>query len=332
MGISSDGHLNSKDFLALFGKSSTEGNTAARGTMDNDAKLAQLIRGKELDQAGHQARFDNARNEAMKMAGIDPSSPTAQKDLGEWMVSRGAKLGMKEGGLEFGAEPGAYDRSLAREERAQDREERAVERLEKRSSDMSVPATREGLRRAEASIPGITTGQAKFKSAGGLKGLIPGWAVPIAEGLGKLTGGVVGMEPGAAEERAALQDLLNTKIYDSSGKQINKDETVRIKEASGFSGVAPPEIINQFGAQTANTAFQKQKNLTAGARPSAVATFKKGGGLAGAQTLDEYLGPLAAKKPLQAPQAAGALAIETKMGKDGKQYQKNPQSGLWESK
>lgn len=200
----------------------------------------------------------------------------------------------------------------------QERQDRATTDLQKQSSAAGLPQSVEALKRVEQAIPGITSGQAKFKSVGGIKNLAPNIAVPVLEKLGI-------MDPGAANERAALQELSNTKIYDSSGKQINESEMKRIQDAMGLRGIFEEGTINEAGKQIANTAFQKQQNVTAGARPSAVKAFKERGGIGGYKSLQEMLGQpaqQAAQPPVEQAIPASAISPEQRLQELRNKYRK----------
>jgi hypothetical protein len=160
---------------------------------------------------------------------------------------------------------------------------KAVQELEDRSTKAGTAPAIESLKRAENAIPGVATGAAKFKSVGGIKTLAPNFTVPLLEKVGLL-------DSGASDERAALQELSNAKIYDSSGKQINEAEMRRIQDAMGLRGVFSPDTINQAMKQYGDTVFQKQNQVSAGADPKALQTFKGRGGLAGFGSLQEMLG------------------------------------------
>lgn len=188
----------------------------------------------------------------------------------------------------------------------QDKRNKAVQDLEDRSTKAGTAQILPALQRAEKSIPGVLEGKAKLKSVGGAKTLAPNIAVPALERFGILP-------KGSAEERAALQELSNTKIYDSSGKQINESEMRRIKEAMGLRGVFSPDVINDALKQVGTTALQKQKQVTAGATPEAVQTFRSRGGLAGANTLQELLGIPGEGQQAQPQQGPQRTVIKTEV-------------------
>lgn len=182
-----------------------------------------------------------------------------------------------------------------------DREDRKLERLQDDVTKSGAPQAVQSLQRAEKTIPGVTSGQAKFKSVGGAKNLAPNFAVPILEKLGV-------MDPGASEERAALQELQNAKIYDSSGKQINEAEMKRISDAMGLRGIFSPETINDATKQVSQTVLEKNRGITAGYQPRTVKKFKEQGGVGGAKNLQELLGPSPTPSPTPIPTPTPASA------------------------
>lgn len=188
-------------------------------------------------------------------------------------------------------------RALQLEALISDREDRKLERLQDDVTKSGAPQAVQSLQRAEKTIPGVTSGQAKFKSVGGVKNLAPNFAVPVLEKLGV-------MDPGASEERAALQELQNAKIYDSSGKQINEAEMRRISDAMGLRGIFSPNTINDATKQVSQTVLEKNRGITAGYQPRTVNKFKQQGGIGGAKTLQELLGPSSAPTPTPSPSPA----------------------------
>lgn len=166
-----------------------------------------------------------------------------------------------------------------------ERKRKAIQDVEDRATKANTAQIVPALQRGEEAIPGLFTDQAKqpeLKSVGGLKNLIPNVLVPPAESLGLL-------DKGAAKERTALQELSNAKIYDSSGKQINESEMKRIQTALGLNGVFSQEEIIPALRQMGYTAFEKQKQVSAGADPRALEEFKSRGGLAGYQSIKDLV-------------------------------------------
>lgn len=173
----------------------------------------------------------------------------------------------------------------------EDREDRKVERLQDDVTKSGAPQASESLKRVNKAIPGAFSGQAKFKSVGGMKNFVPNFAVPVAEKFGVLP-------PGSGDERAALQEAQNAKIYDSSGKQINEAEMKRIQQSMGLGGMFDPSALNSALQQVGDTVVHKNKNITSGYKPQTVNTFKQRGGVA-VRSLEELLG----KQPSLAPEA-----------------------------
>lgn len=180
------------------------------------------------------------------------------------------------------------------------RTEKDVNHLETSITRAGTPQMVQAMQRTEDAIPGVFTKpgeQPTYKSVGGMKNLVPNFAVPLAEKAHEFTGGMVGMEPGAAKERSALQDYVNTKIYDSSGKTINENEAKRLNDAMGLGGVFGPEQVSDALRQQGYQTLEKQRNATAGVRPEAVRRFKERGGMAGAKTMAELLGKGTQQQP-----------------------------------
>lgn len=168
----------------------------------------------------------------------------------------------------------------------EERINRATSQLEGRSSQAGTAQVVPALQRGNTAIPGLfgddPNAQPEYKSVGGFKTLLPNIAVAPLEALGLL-------DKGATAERNALQELQNVKIYDSSGKAINEAESKRLSDSMGLRGITNPEEITAALRQMGYTALEKQKGVTAGARPEAVSRFKGRGGLVGATTLQELI-------------------------------------------
>lgn len=238
---------------------------------NNDAKLAELIKGSALKQESIAGNQERARQFA-ESQGMKP---------GKYSVTA------SEGG--FGVNPEQEDqlRRLQIEGLMNERDENAVRKLEKRSSDVGTAQAVPALQRGEEAIPGLFTGgKPELKSVGGMKNLAPNWAVPALEGVGL-------MPKGAGAERTALQELQNVKLYDSSGKAINENEMKRISDAMGLRGIFDPQEILSSLQQMGYTVLEKQKGVTAGAPERIVKKFEGAGGLAGKKTLADLIGATA---------------------------------------
>ncbi len=186
-----------------------------------------------------------------------------------------------------------------------DRNDRKIERLQDDVTKSGAPQAAESLKRVNKAIPGAFEGKATFKSAGGWKNVVPNFAVPIAEKFGVL-------EKGSGDERAALQEAQNAKIYDSSGKQINEAEMKRIADGMGLRGFFNPSALNDALKQVGDTVLHKNQNITAGYPEQTVNTFKGRGGVA-AKNLQELLGkqnPLSSPSPQAPQQQQPALSSE----------------------
>lgn len=197
------------------------------------------------------------------------------------------------------------------EERQGRAEERIGQGIRQAGTATMVPA----LKRGEEAIPGLFTQEKppELKSVGGMKTLAPNWAVPILEAA-KL------LPKGAGEERTALQELSNVKIYSASGKQINEKEMQRIQEALALKGIFKPEEIVTALRQMGMTVLEQQKQVGATSRPEAVQAVKERGGLVGYESLPELLG-------VKPPQTTPANPEQTKMF-NGVPYKKVP--GGWQ--
>ena len=171
---------------------------------------------------------------------------------------------------------------LSIQDRRAERDRKAIQDIEDRATKAGTAQIIPGMRRLEQVAPGAFTGNAEFKSVGGFKNAIPTSLVSPAESLGLL-------DKGAAEERAALNEMANLKVYDSSGKQINEHEMKRLQDSMGLRGISDPTVIKQALQQQGFTVLEKQRQVSAGADPRALQEFKKRGGLAGYGSLPEML-------------------------------------------
>lgn len=272
------------------------------------AKLQQMAEEKRLAQEQQHENLDLAKQY------IDENSGKGKRASIALSPGGGVNLG--------GGQQDDLLRALLAKSTIDDRDERKVERLQDDVTKSGVASAVESLGRAEKAVPGVMSGTAKFKSVGGVKNLVPNFAVPIAEKIHGATGGMVGMEPGSGDERAALQELQNAKIYDSSGKQINEAEMQRIKQAMGMQGMFDPSVVNQATKQVGDTVLRKNTQVTSGYPSRTVETFKGRGGLAGAKTLNDlltkprgYLQPAEPAPTGNDPQVQRYLELKQKYGR-----------------
>lgn len=261
------------------------------------AKLKDYLQGQEQQRNVETAR--GLKNE------LDNNEKGHRYNVG---LSSGGGVNIGEAQADDSA---AMLRALQMQHLQEERANKHVQDLEDRSTKAGTAGAIPSLQRVEQQIPGLMEGKGKPKSVGGIKNLVPDLAVPVAEKFGVLP-------EGSSQERSALQELANTKIYDSSGKQINEAEMKRINNAMGMGGVFGSESLNDATKQLGQQVLEKQRTVTAGATPDAVQTFKSRGGKAGFNSLPELLG----KKPA-APQG------DTKTV-GGVVYKKNPQTGMWD--
>ena len=161
-----------------------------------------------------------------------------------------------------------------------ERTERAVTAGSKSLIESNLPKTTEAMQRLQDVSPGAIQ-QGQFKSVGGMKNLAPTFAIPMLEKMRI-------MPKGASEERAALQELQNVKLYDESGKAINESEMQRIKEAMGLRGVFDPKAIQQAIQQYGKTALTKSQTAEAGIRPEARDILKQRGAVSSSR-LEELI-------------------------------------------
>lgn len=198
----------------------------------------------------------------------------------------GSEANIGVGGVHIGAKDPLMGllRKTSIDNLQEERDRKAVQDIEDRATKAGTAQIVPGLQRGEEAIPGLFTSEkpVDLKSVGGIKTLAPDFIVPLLEKSGL-------MKPGASKERTALQELKNVKIYDSSGKQINENEMKRIETAMGLKGIFGAEEIIPAIRQMGYTALEKQKQVSAGADPEALQTFKSRGGLAGHKDLPSLL-------------------------------------------
>lgn len=164
-------------------------------------------------------------------------------------------------------------RKDAFQNRQEDQQAQHVRQLSEDVTKTKLPQAVSTLQRAEQAIPGITAGNAQFKSVGGIKNWLPNALVPFGESLGLLP-------KGSSDERSALQDLENIEIRDKSGTAVSSNEGARIKAARGMFGTASPEIINNAIRAQAEATRSGAQNTGAGYSPKVNQVYKAQGGLA----------------------------------------------------
>lgn len=86
----------------------------------------------------------------------------------------------------------------------------------------------------------------------------------------------------------------------------------------GLRGVFSPDTINDATKQVSQTVLEKNRGITAGYQPRTVNKFKQQGGVGGAKTLTELLGPSSAPTqapPAEDPQVQRYLQLKQKYGR-----------------
>lgn len=227
------------------------------------------------------------------------------KELMQDPAFKDRSIHMSESGFQVGGSPEADplkmlllgQRKAEEDRRVKEAHDRAKERAADVIGKANLPGATTAFQRLDTASPEAKKGE--FKSMGGMKNLIPTMAVPLLEKLGEKTGGMVGLQKGAARERAAIEDVANIKVYDSSGKQINEQEMKRIKSAMGFNPFTPPEVLYDALREMGLTVASRGDTAVAGIRPEIRQELQDEGEVATTDPIKGWLSGKAAETPRQ---------------------------------
>ena len=220
------------------------------GQAERDARLAQLIKGNELQDASKNAMLTRQITEAERMRnqyGKDVPVNIEGVSIG----SAGDPLTAFIKGQQL--KDINEDRSLRRQERFGNALSKAS--IPGRASDM---AALEAATRSKDAGGMITNKDYQPKSAGPYINAVPNALMGPAVALGEK----FGMLPqGAAEERRAIQRIQNVDIKQLSGAQVSAFEEARNKIAQGQSLGGDPALLRQ-GIQEAHAVLEAEaKNI-----------------------------------------------------------------------
>lgn len=216
-----------------------------------DAALAQLIKGKELEQQAVNENFA-AADQAAQAAGLRP---------GKYSVQASAT------GRSYNPENEDLMRLLGLKSAIADREERATERFSQRAAKEDIPGRSADFLSLEQATKGdkggiVTDPNYQPKSAGWnqmLPDVVRGPVVSAAEKMGF-------MEKGSAAEMQALQRLMNTEIKSNSGTAVSAHEQGRNDIANGMKS-NNPEMVRR-GIQQMKRALEMDTQNLEGSVPS----------------------------------------------------------------
>lgn len=266
-------------FYELFGKGMQAGSAGAAQAMKSHADLANMLAGKQADLSNSKALATNADQiKSTAQARELKAAQDAQKAAGPGGTARVGDTEIK------GMDPLAR---LLQLRGLQDREENKVndqaEKLSHTMQQSNIPAVASQMSALNAASAGpdgkgVLDG-GSLKSFGPIANALPDFMVPGAEALKKVTGGLVGLPQGSAQERQAYRALQNTVMHSNFGARQTEAEKAMLQHQMGDSIGNTTEnmgaALRGLNTQTADVG----KNLLSGAPPAAVQRFKQQGGM-----------------------------------------------------
>jgi hypothetical protein len=250
------------------------GSQAAQSSMDAEqqAKLKQMLFGSELSQK--KQMLDTLKGE-------NPNSSVSAEGLAVHPKDE-STTALKQ-------------QRLAETEK--EHKEQAITNLSKQMEKGGYPAITQSLKEVETALP--KAGE-KDKSLTGLASFVPTAALPFTERLYGLTGGKIGTEPGAVQERQAVETAKMLMRHPLFGSALTKSEKQSFDNALGILNGGTPGDMQQALRRMKELTQKGMKGVEAGARPEALSEYRQRGGSSSEEVM----------RPPSAPQSEQALPSE----------------------
>lgn len=250
-----------------------------RQKRENDAKLAQLIKGDTLKQQAIDANLGRAKAEAAR-TGMKP---------GKYSVSA------TEGGFSLNPENEGIAGLIGLQYRQQEADERKVAQMSDRITKSNLPRQAANMRAIEQATQTVdedgnvssggllTNPDYEVKSVGPVLNITPDFAKPAVIWAGEKLGT---LPNGTADESRALQQLINVDTREMSGVAVTAFENARNRLSQGLAAGADPKLIRQY-AQEAHRALQDvAQNVESGYNPRIRGMYQQFGGTLPSQDLN----------------------------------------------
>ena len=248
-----------------------------RQQADADARLAQLIKGHEVEQGRIDQNFSAAQDEAARL-GLDPKKVA---------ISAGVNF------RNINPESEGLAGLLGLQYRQQENDEKKVAQLSDRITKSNLPRQAANMRSVEQStasvdkdgnpVGGILTNpNYAVKSVGPVVNMIPDGLKPMALNVGEKLGMV---DKGAANEARAIQQIINVDTKEMSGVAVTAFENARNRLAQGLAAGASPELIRQYTQEAYKALQDVSQNVESGYNPRIREMYKQFGGTLPSQDL-----------------------------------------------
>jgi hypothetical protein len=228
--------------------------------LERDARIAQLIKGQELNQQALESNINRAQQEAARM-GLKP---------GKYSINA------TQGGIGVNPENDDFMRMMLAQ---QGRLDTSAQEISKRIQQENIPEAVSSLKLAEKDLP--REGE-EFKSVGGIKSLAPDFSVGALESLGI-------MPKGAKAERAALEAAKLLPRQGLFGASLTAGEKEAAEKAFGAGPFTSPSDIQKNLQRLRGIPQSAMENIKAGYKPEAVKLYESRPGAVKTDALKDFL-------------------------------------------
>lgn len=171
--------------------------------------------------------------------------------------------------------------------------------LDKQAEGIADKAQKEGIPQLQAQTDILKQDMAKngghLQSVGPIANYVPDSLVPLAQYLGKLTGGKIGLPDGSAQERQDLAALRNATMHAQFGSRQTEAEKSMLADQLGLHGGNSSQNVEDAISNLGKVADRESNNVTSGMNPEAVRRYKARGG-------NNQVAPLSSPAPQQSSQ------------------------------
>lgn len=270
--------------LAVLGATADED----RAQGDRNARLAELLKGADLESQAIEQNTQRARDEAARN-GMKPGKYGISANKSGYSLTPQDELA-------------ALLKGQAASGLAEDRARRGVERYGAKRQQADIPARTADFAAVEAVTKSDTGGgiltnpNYEPKSAGTIINAVPNFLMGPAVAIGEKAGL---LEKGAAAERRALQKIMNMDIKRISGASVTAFEEARNKIAQGQSMGGDPSLVRDGMVEALNVLKAEERNIDASFASDIKERYRAEGGDHGVDAVIGGSGELAGGQPSQ---------------------------------
>lgn len=260
--------MNRDQFLLAMKQGSEEGSQAfsggqrmAQAQMEKDAALAQLIRGKQMDEAAKKAQSEQSVRSLGDYFQVPKEIPV-QDVMGEVGKKTGKDYGITVDGDKVSVSP-RFEPTGPIAANARQIENKAADyskRLEKVNDFNSALSEWENITNRDGKGGALTNPDVKLLSTGKVASTVPTGLVGALESVGVLP-------KGASEERKVLQRLKNEYLSAKSGQAVSAQEAARADQAFGMMASPDPALVAKGVRALAGIMQSRIKTIQGGYSP-----------------------------------------------------------------